>query len=294
MFSDTLIELLLLGEKAVLYGLSLFACGSTIFSLIFSADIILIKNQIFRLIRRLSLCGILFVALSLATNTIWLGGGEITALADLQLVQLVLFSDAGKLSMLLALGFLLFTLSGTTTAISSLSIIGLLLILTSYVLTGHTSLYSPEILLKTLILFHLVVASFWAGSFAPLLMLLKKAPASAAPTLEHFGRVASWLIPLLLISGAVMAWFIAGGFQGLFNTAYGWVLLGKIGIVGLLLGVAGLNKLYLVPSISRGSPLAIQHLQRSIWCEILLVVVILLATASITTLVPPENLGHRM
>ncbi|WP_020590713.1 copper resistance D family protein [Kiloniella laminariae] len=293
MFSDTLLELLLLGEKAALYGLSLFACGSTIFILLFSRDIILIKDQIFRLIRRLAVCGILFVALNLATSAIWLAGGESTALADLEMILLVLSSDAGKLSILLAFGFLLLALTGITTARTPLSILGLLLILSSYILTGHTSLYSPEILLKTLIFFHLVIASFWAGSFAPLLMLLKRAPTSAAPTLEHFGRIASWLIPLLLISGAVMAWFIAGGFQGLFKTAYGWILLGKIGIVGLLLGVAGLNKFYLVPAISRGSPLAIQHLRRAICCEILLVVVILFATASITTLVSPENLGHR-
>ncbi len=90
-----------------------------------------------------------------------------------------------------------------------------------------------------------------------------------------------------------MAWFIAGGTEGL-TTDYGLMLLVKANLVAMLLCFAALNKLRLVPQFRTGHPQAVDKLRRSITIEIAIVLVILIVTATITTIIPPEDLGHRL
>ncbi len=291
------IELILTLVKAGLYAASLFACGSILFSRLFKSNISIVREELYQHIKLLCLTGMALVILSLGVNIIWLSGGEFSALADPDMISLVVFSFGGKLQVLLGLGFI-FILIATRLRNWTFASLGVLTVLGSYSLTGHTGLYEPTILLKPLIMIHLLIASFWAGSFVPLLILMKKHEELAAPTLERFGKIAAWAIPLLLVSGLTMSWFIAGGYHGLTATSYGWMLLGKLGLVILLLSLAALNKFRLVPDLSKVGngfhKMAIEKLRRSIRFEITLVLIILLVTAVFTTLISPGDLGHRI
>ncbi|MFD2204627.1 copper resistance D family protein [Kiloniella antarctica] len=269
------------------------------FSHLYKSDIILIQDDLYRHIKKLCFVGIVLVLINLGTNILWLSGSEFEALIDPDMISLVLLSSSGKLQGLLVLGFVLI-LVATLKRNWLFTLLGIGSVLASYVLSGHTGAYEPTLLLKPLILVHLLIACFWAGSFVPLLTLLKEHEELAAPTLEHFGRTAAWAIPLLLVSGVIMSWFIAGGYHGLTTTSYGWMILGKFGIVLLVLSLAALNKFRLVPNLSKvesGNDYhnnATRKLRRSIRFEIILVLIILLATAIFTTLISPADLGHRI
>ncbi|MEH6629706.1 MAG: CopD family protein [Halopseudomonas aestusnigri] len=293
------IELVLTLIKTGLYATSLFACGSVLFSHLFKSDISIVEEELYWHIKKICLVGIVLVIVNLCTNIMWLSGGEFEALLDPDMVDLVLFSTSGKLQVLLSLGFV-GILIATKIRTWFFTLLGIFTVLSSYALSGHTGAYEPTLLLKPLIMIHLLIACFWAGSFVPLLILMKEHEELAAPTLKHFGKIAAWAIPVLLISGLTMSWFIAGGFHGLTATPYGWMLLGKLAIVILVLGLAGLNKLRLVPNLNKVGignnyhKIATEKLRRSIRLEITLVLIILLATAIFTTLISPADLGHRM
>lgn len=112
-----------------------------------------------------------------------------------------------------------------------------------------------------------------------------------ADLLHHFGNVAAFGVAVLIIAGTSLAWLLSGSVNALFGTAYGLALLVQVAIVVVLLGFAVFNKVRLVPALRAEKPGAAHTLRRSISMEMLAVILILLATAtlmSVTT--PPTNL----
>ena len=99
------------------------------------------------------------------------------------------------------------------------------------------------------------------------------------------------MLLLLVAVGLVFAWAMAGSLAALVSTAYGWTLLAKVTFFAGLLSLAALNKLRLVPAIVNGNASGIVKLRLSIWVEAGIVLLILLVTATLTTVTtPPINL----
>ena len=158
----------------------------------------------------------------------------------------------------------------------------------SYTRVGH-SLDGPRWALGSLLALHLLAVAYWVGALWP----LRRAAASpsAAGLMHRFGVVATGVVGLLVAVGASFAWLMTGDLGALLGTAYGWTLLGKLALVAGLLGLAAHNKLRLTPALAQGDPAAAAALRRSIGWEIALVALILLATATLTTVTtPPVNL----
>jgi putative copper resistance protein D len=105
--------------------------------------------------------------------------------------------------------------------------------------------------------------------------------------LHDFGKAAAFAVAALIVAGTALAWLLSGSLTALFGTAYGLALLAKVGTVAALLGLAALNKLRLVPALRAGTPGATPALRRSIALEMLAVALILLATATLTTVTTP-------
>ena len=167
-------------------------------------------------------------------------------------------------------------------------LVGTLLIAASYTLVGH-SLGDPRWVLASLLTVHLLAAAFWVGALAP---LHRAAANSASATLLHrFGLIASGTVALLVIAGLTFAWLMIESFTGLVTTAYGLTLLAKVAVVSGLMGLAALNKLKFVPALASEHPGATLHLRRSIRIEMIAVAVILIMTATLTSVTtPPVNL----
>ncbi len=158
------------------------------------------------------------------------------------------------------------------------------LALWSFGQAGHIQEAEP-FWLGFLLMIHLAVAAFWIGILSPLQTLAgnRGSLPRAAELGHHFGRVAIYAVPLLIVAGIVMAWNLLGSLSALVSTGYGLALLSKVGALGVLLGAAAVNKLHFIPGMSKGDRVAAAGLRRSIAVEWGAVCCILAATAVLTT-----------
>ncbi|MGM0554309.1 MAG: copper resistance D family protein [Pseudomonadota bacterium] len=225
----------------------------------------------------------------------YLGGGTIASAIDPMLLGVVFEGAPGTRLILAVSGLLLVQAilldTRTLPAVShGLSLAGVGLVMLAFVQVGHT-VNEPRILLAGLLILHLLTAAFWIGSLRPLYRLAGHTGEAedAARILARFGQVAMVGVGLLVLAGLVLAWWLLGGVTPLLTTGYGQFLLGKVGIVALLLLLAATNKWRLVPAFERREATASRRLRRSIALEMVLVGAILLVTAALTSVSSPNG-----
>jgi len=162
----------------------------------------------------------------------------------------------------------------------------------SFLVQGHASTGSPAWLLLPLLAIHALGIAYWIGALLPLHYAARRLPPpEIAPMMARFGRIAVGFVGALALSGAIMALLYLGDPMQLFTSGYGRLLLAKLVGVCCLLALAAGNKRRFVPGLSGPAPDGARRaLTRSIGLEILLVGLILLVTASLTTLTPAPEL----
>lgn len=138
---------------------------------------------------------------------------------------------------------------------------------------------------RLLLLLHLLGVAFWIGILGPLRNLSRQPEhLDRAARLGHlFGRVASVTVPFLILAGLLMAWLLLGDLRSLVSTPYGLTLLVKLSLVVLILALAAANKHRFVPAMQAGDAEAARHLARSIELEALVIALVLMVTATLTT-----------
>lgn len=160
------------------------------------------------------------------------------------------------------------------------------LILASFAWTGHgaTEEGLGGVIHAASDVVHLIAAGVWLGALAALSVLLWNArkgvagPANLAAlykALESFSGVGSLVVAALLASGLVNSLFLVGlaRLGGLVTTPYGWLLLMKLGIFGVMVLLAATNRFRLTPGLGRAlrgqddMVLAADRLRRSIFIE---------------------------
>lgn len=104
---------------------------------------------------------------------------------------------------------------------------------------------------------HLLAAGMWVGALLPLALLLSSGGGEPAwcQVAQEATRRFSWLgvacVAALVVAGFVNAWILVNGFAPLVGTAYGRLLLLKLGLLLPLLAVAAVNLLRLRPRLLR-------------------------------------------
>ncbi|KQI69180.1 copper transporter [Loktanella sp. 3ANDIMAR09] len=281
--------LLAIVAKAAGYAAALVAMGGPVFVAVFRSA----SDDVSRLARRLAavaaFVGIAVLALSFGIRSARISGMGLAGAVNPMMLGLVWDSPLGTAAVCRWAGNLLILMvlfEGTIGL--TVSLLGALLVAVSYTLVGH-SLGDPHWLLATLVGTHLVAGAFWVGALAPLHRAA--ATTGGAALLHRFGTIASGTVAVLIVVGLIFAWVMIGSISDLFGTAYGWTLITKLIVVASLLGLAAKNKLRLVPALASGEPSAAGGLRRSIRMEIIAVALILLATATLTSITtPPVNL----
>lgn len=144
---------------------------------------------------------------------------------------------------------------------------------------------------RLLLLLHLLGIAFWIGILGPLRNLSQRPEhLDIAARLGHrFGQAAMVFVPLLILAGLLMAWLLLGDLRALLSTGYGQTLLAKLALVGSLLMLAAANKLRFVPAMHAGDAKAARHLARSIEIETAVILVVLAATATLTSVLTLPN-----
>ena len=231
------------------------------------------------------------VALAAAVLSFLLRGaaltGDIAGMVDREMLGLLWSTSVGEV--------FTYRLAGVTLIIVGLyfpvigawvSLAGGVVSLWSFTQIGHI----PDLEqsgVRLLLLLHLLGVSFWVGILAPLHWLARDPEylEIAANLGDHFGVMASGIVAVLVLAGGLMVWLILGDFSLLFTSSYGLALVAKMTLVTLLLGLAAANKLRFIPGMKAGKQQAANHLVRSIELEFIVITSVLIATATLTSVV---------
>ena len=99
---------------------------------------------------------------------------------------------------------------------------------------------------------HLVAAAAWVGGLLPLAFMLAAAGRASSMSVARtaslrFSAYGVAAVGVLLLTGAVNTWYLAGSVQALTATDYGHLLLVKIALFLVMLALAAVNRLWLTP-----------------------------------------------
>ncbi|MEV8307760.1 copper resistance protein CopC [Streptomyces flavidovirens] len=89
---------------------------------------------------------------------------------------------------------------------------------------------------------HLLAAATWLGGLAALLIALYRVPGIERTAVRKFSRVAFASVAVIAATGTYQSWRQVGSWSALTGTAYGQLLLLKIGLVAVLVGIAWFSR----------------------------------------------------
>jgi putative copper resistance protein D len=153
---------------------------------------------------------------------------------------------------------------------------------------------------------HLLAAGVWLGALSVLSILLftsrRDGDADALQALhrglEGFSGIGTGTVAAILATGLLNSWFLVGPghVRDLLSTTYGLLLCGKIAVFAGMLGLAGLNRFKLTPSLARSlaaaaPDAALRALRLSIALETAGGAAILVLVGAFGTLAPPSAMG---
>jgi putative copper resistance protein D len=170
------------------------------------------------------------------------------------------------------------------------AVAGCVLLLWSFTQIGHVTDMGP-FYVRILLLLHLFGIAFWIGVLPPLHRLSRKPDLliQASQLGHQFGQTAMVIVPVLLFAGLVMGWLLTGTLTALISTGYGQALMVKLALVAVVLMLAAANKLRYVPAMQAGDANAARHLARSIQIETAVILAVLAATATLTSVLTLPN-----
>lgn len=282
--------------KAMTYGASFVASGGVFFLVLFALHL---GEQEQRLIRRVvaaaTLSGLCFSVLRIVVMSGMLTA-EWTGMFDVKMIRAILESSEGHSTVLRLAGFALIGLLGGARIrgwLFVLPLLGAVLAATSFGLAGHAGELSNVAgpIPQWLICIHLLAIAFWLGALWPLYRLTYGSDiANVAAAMERFGSIAAFVVGTLVAVGVLLLWQMLGTVDALWLSAYGKLMLIKLAGVALMLFLATINKFRLTPRLRAGDRSGLTELRRSIAAEIVVAGLILLVTASVTTIAGPPTL----
>lgn len=89
---------------------------------------------------------------------------------------------------------------------------------------------------------HLLAVAAWLGGLTALLIALYRTPDITAAAVRRFSRIAFVSVLVLTATGIYQSWRQVGSWSALTGTGYGQLLLVKVGLVAVLVGVAGISR----------------------------------------------------
>lgn len=120
----------------------------------------------------------------------------------------------------------------------------MLLLAASFALTGHPTEASPRLLAETLDAVHLVAAGAWLGGLVVLFVAFLRSASGREQkaVLPRWSRIALGCVGAVLVTGIYQSWREVRAVNALPSTTYGRLLLGKLGVVLVILVVAALAR----------------------------------------------------
>ena len=279
--------------SAVLRALSfialLQAAGVVFFLLLFGEQLSSSVQTIKRVGFRSALAGLVLVGAQYGLEAARMAG-ELSGALDFELQRLVLGTSMASAWMVRTVGLALMAAAMFRASRGALLIgtTGALLSLAAFLLVGHTASDPDRPWLALLLAIHLLVIAFWFGALLPLREVSQiESRTVAARVVESFSRIASWIVPAILVAGVLMTLLLVDRWS-VFAESYGLILLGKVLAFLVLMVLAALNRWRYGPAIVATST-AVPAFRRVVLAEYVLILGVLAVTAVMTTLFSPEH-----
>ena len=275
--------------RALSFVLLFQAAGVAIFVAIFGRRLAGCQVSVRRLGQAAAIAAIVLVAAHYALEAARMAG-EMSGMWDPTLQGMAWNSPARTALICRLLGLLLIAVglreAGARPTI--LAVGGAVLATGAFTLTGHTSVSVHRAALAGLLMLHLLVVAFWFGALWPLyLASLRETPARASDLVERFTAAATWLVPVILVAGVVMAVLLLPNVSAL-SEPYGLLLIAKVVGFAVLMGLAAANKWRLGPALVQGPGQSARWFRRSLAAEYVLIAAVLTITAVMTSFFSPE------
>lgn len=279
-------ELMLIAIKALAFLAMALALGSVL-SLVGLAHLPGAERRLLSMLAPAAgLVAALMLVLWLAAEVIFLAGGDIAAVFDAQLIAILLSTPLGQTLMLQLAGLILVAAAMIPSIGLPVGLLGSVLVAAGFGSGGHPGAHGGW-LLPVLISLHWLALAFWIGVFIPLYRVCGYDLTNAGLLAKEFGRKAIGAVGVLVIAGGVSLYQLTDGQMLALESAYSQLFALKLGGFAAVMLLAAINKFALTPALIRGDSLAPARLRRSLLVEGFLLAVIMIVTASITTLTGP-------
>lgn len=239
------------------------------------------------------LCGLVAAPLSLGFQGLDALGAPLVRLAQPGVWQAGLGTSFGwtVLVALVALGLGLLSLVGPRGGAKLFAVAGLAGVGAALAASGHASAAEPQWLTRPMVFLHGAGIAFWAGALAPLSLAIRRKPVEATPFLRRFSQVILPVVAVLTATGIVLAVIQVQAPAALLETAYGGLLLVKLGLLFFLFTLAAINRCKLTGPAEAGETEVQRRLVRSISIEMLIVLAIFGVAAGWRFTPPPRALA---
>ena len=284
-------DLLVLTVRAASFVALFQAVGACLFLALFGNVLSSARSRVCSLAKWSALAGVGLTLLHYALLPVRMAG-SFSAMFDGSLDAVVAHSNVESAHVFRFAGLALLGASLDTESLfhRATRLLGAGLALISFPLMGHTTIHELRPLLVVLLLLHVSAAAFWFGSLAPLrIVSYRETPARRQQIVEGFSSYAVRAVPVLLLSGALMAGTLLGT-PGELLTPYGRMLCLKTLLFAVLLWLASLNRARLVPAMAVGDAQSLNRFRSVVATEWVLLVIVIVATALMTGLFAPESL----
>ena len=284
-----MVDVLSVSLRALSFVLLFQAAGVAVFLTVFGRRLADSWNTVRLMGQGTALAGVGLVAGHYVLEAARMAG-ELSAMWDPSLQGMVWHSSSGTalIFRLVGLGLIAIGLQRARGRGSILAALGALLVCLAFTLTGHTLVAAHRVILAGLLVIHLLIVAFWFGALGPLyLASSRETPDRASELVAAFTATATWLVPLILLTGVTMAFVLLPSVSAL-SEPYGELLIAKVVGFAVLMGLAAANKWRLGPALAAGSAGSGRRFRRAVAAEYVLIVAVLAVTAVMTTFFSPE------
>lgn len=188
--------------------------------------------------------------------------------------------------------------------VSSIFIAKLLIFIVPVIVSGAwlvhgASRFDNAYQLMSLTVIHQIAAAAWFGCVLQLLMMYYRFHKHNdwrklwKELLIRFSRIGIPSVLILVASGTLLAFDYVGSFKGLIGTGYGNLLIAKIILLGLALIIAGLNFIAAHQTVHADNSGLIDKVVYFIETEALVLIAVLLAAVSLSSLPPAIDIQHQ-
>lgn len=181
------------------------------------------------------------------------------------------------------------TIAATVRRWPVVAMLGSVAVLVSFPLVGHTRVDDVAVGSVADVV-HVGAAAVWTGGLALLLLALRRTVdgSDRARLVGRFSTLATASVVVVGVTGLVLSWTEVRSFDALTSTTYGWTLVAKIVVVGLVVAAGAYNNRSLVPAVvaAPDDPAPRSRMAKVLGAEIAGVVGVVAITAVLVNVTP--------